>query len=137
MEQRSLKPLTSEKDLKIYEDYLQKNGIGGKSQDTQIIAKPKMQIETVNNSAVRKIVPETLSNPVFFQGYLKNHIGKLIRVESLIGDCLENRIGILFEVGDDYIVIKLNKSCCSMLIRACTIKYITIVHDNDIQKTLI
>ncbi|MBR7132245.1 MAG: hypothetical protein IKD04_01790 [Clostridia bacterium] len=137
MEQRSLKSLTSEKDLKIYEDYLQKNGIVSKSQGAQIITKPKMQIEAVNNSAVRRVIPETLTNPVFFQGYLKNHIGKLIRVESLIGECLESRTGILFEVGDDYIVIKLNKSCCSMLIKACTIKYITIVHDNDIRKALI
>lgn len=137
--------ISNEKDLKAYEDFLECDNTSNQNSLAELgISKSdkteyKMQVESRRPylKASRNIVPDTLANPVFFQGYLKNHIGKLIRVESLIGDCLESRIGKLLEVGVDYIVIKLYKSYCSMMINAANIKYITIVHDNDISKTLI
>lgn len=135
--------IANEKDLDVYEKLLECENMTINSMDFEKGVckidnpKNKMQIKNsehyVNNR--RNIIPDTLSNPVFFQGYLKNHIGKLIRTESLIGNCLESRIGKLLEVGADYIVIKLYKSNCSMMINTSNIKYITIIHDNDLSKT--
>lgn len=128
--------ITSEKDLKQYEKFLEydisedKDAQKGMCQVNNKTLGNKIQIEN------RNIVPDTLTNPLFFQGYLKNHIGKLIKVESLIGNCLESRIGKLLEIGADYVVIKLYQSSCSMMINTAPIKYITIVHDNDVAKAI-
>ena len=111
-------PIVNEKDLMVYEDYLKADN------------KNQTNIATKNKS----YIPETLTNPVFLPAYLKNHIGKLVKIESLVGDCLQARIGILLQVGADFIVIKLNQNCSSMVIEGRSIKFITIIHDNDMKK---
>ena len=78
--------------------------------------------------------PRVLNSPIFSGGYLRQNIGKLLKVESLIGNTLDTRIGTLLDVGADFIAIKLRKSCCSLIIPTATIKYITVIHDNDISK---
>ena len=51
--------------------------------------------------------PETLQNPMYTPGFLREHIGKLVRVEFLIGtNGLDDRSGILIEVGASYIVLR-------------------------------
>lgn len=124
--------ITNERDLDIYKEYLE-NDSGRNLQKnrpiTEIITPKKPNgLQNVNNTSV------ALSGGMFFQGYLKNHVGKLVRVESLIGGCLDTRVGILFDVGANYIVLKLNRSSCSMMIETSSIKYVTIIHDNDINK---
>ena len=50
--------------------------------------------------------PETLRNPTYTPGYLREHIGKLVRVEFLIGtNGLTYRTGVLVEVGASYIAV--------------------------------
>lgn len=131
MENSLPRHITNERDLKTYEMYLKNDTALSANQQH---CENKIQIETPRAPAriQNGIIPETLTNPVFVQGYVKNHIGKLIKVESLIGNCLEYKVGILLSVGADYIVIKLHKGCSSMIIPTASIKYITIVHDNDI-----
>ena len=129
------KHITSEKDLTLYENFLENDSSSypAKTEELSctIETKPNRMMKVVNNSPK---VPSCIENSMFFQGYLKNHIGKLVKVESLLGNCLESRMGILFEVGANYIVIKLHRSPCSMMIEASAIKYITIIHDNDMNK---
>ncbi len=118
--------ITSEQDLIAYEKYL-KNG------KRELCSEKKqyhMQIETPKKTQT----PEILSNPIFFQCYLKKHIGKLIKAESLIGNRLENRMGTLIDVGSDYIVIKPTKHCVTTMINLKSVKYISIIHDNDRSK---
>ena len=110
-------PIVSEKDLNVYENYLRQD-----NKATNVVVKNKSYI------------PETLTNPVFLPAFLKNHIGKLVKIESLIGDCLQARVGTLLQVGADFVVIKLNQNCSSMVVEGRSIKFITIIHDNDSRK---
>ena len=119
-------PIRSDKDLSFYEDYL-------KSCDTEQGDKSCQM--TVENSPLRGVNTCTrLSDAAFLPAYLKTMTGKLVRVESLIGGCLESRVGILLEVGADYIVLKLYRGCSTMICDASSIKYITVIHDNDMNK---
>ena len=118
-------PITGDKDLKYYEDYLKK------------CEKPQMG----NNTECRMTVenrPEhsnmCLNDTAYLPGFLNTMVGKLVRVESLIGGCLESRIGILLNVGTDYIVLKLYRGCSTMICEFSAIKYITVIHDNDLNK---
>lgn len=88
-----------------------------------------------SNSTREKNTVVRLSDTVYLPAYLKTMTGKLVRVESLIGGCLESRVGILLRVGADYIVLKLYRGCSTMICEASSIKYITVIHDNDLNKS--
>lgn len=120
------KPLhiNSEKDLEHYEEYLKENF------NNIIEIEDKKALIPQN----RFSIPKALESPIFSNGYLRKTKGKLLKVESLVGNTLDTRIGILLDVGADYIAIKINKSCCSLIIPTASIKYITVIHDNDITK---
>lgn len=114
------KHINNENDLAVYEDYLKQNFE---------VENPKSMIVKNNYS-----IPKALTSPIFSNGYLRQHQGKLLKVESIICNTLDCRIGTLLDVGADYIAIKINKSCCSLIIPTATIRYITVIHDNDITK---
>ena len=119
MEQNFPKYIKNESDLAVYEKYLNRE-----------IAKstPSVKIERYENN-VRTEAP---SGPLVYQCFLRKHIGKLIKAESLIGNRLEARIGILMEVGSDFIVIRPNKNCVTTVIDLKCVKYISIIHNNDL-----
>ena len=114
-------PITGEKDLKYYEDYLKKSDNGTESRVTVERASKCNDIR--------------LNDTAYMPAFLNTMVGKLVRVESLIGGCLESRIGILLNVGADYIVLKLYRGCSTMICEASSIKYITVIHDNDLNKS--
>lgn len=114
-------PITGEKDLKYYEDYLKKSD---NRQENRV---------TVENRTPSNNV--RLTDTAYMPAFLNTMVGKLVRVESLIGGCLESRIGILLNVGADYIVLKLYRGCSTMICEASSIKYITVIHDNDLNKS--
>ncbi len=126
-------PIKSDKDLKYYEDYLKKCDTEG--EELQIRNKAGERKMTVESGSPRdKNTALRLSDTVYLPAYLKTMTGKLVRVESLIGGCLESRVGILLRVGADYIVLKLYRGCSTMICEASSIKYITVIHDNDLNK---
>ena len=141
MEYNILKHIKDESDLLEYEKYLTENFNSDKKafKDTeQAVEAVAPYKDAIPAKAIGKsFTPSYLSSPAYFQGYLKNNIGKLVKVESLLGDRLESRIGFLLDIGSDYIVLKLYKSCCSMMIRSSSVKYITIAHDNDMNKIIL
>ena len=114
-------PITGEKDLKYYEDYLKKSENGTESRVTVERASKCNDIR--------------LNDTAYMPAFLNTMVGKLVRVESLIGGCLESRIRILLNVGADYIVLKLYRGCSTMICEASSIKYITVIHDNDLNKS--
>lgn len=61
---------------------------------------------------------------------IKSYKGKLIKAESLISGRLFARCGILLEIGEDYIVIRPQKSCSDTIIKLDDIKYITVICDD-------
>ena len=51
--------------------------------------------------------PELLTNNIYTPAFLRENIGKLMRVEFLIGtNTLTDRIGILEDVGASYILLR-------------------------------
>lgn len=72
--------------------------------------------------------PSTVQNPYYTAGFLKNHIGKDMRVEFLIGStgALVDRIGMLVEVGASYIVLKPYLSNDLLMCDLYSIKFVTI-----------
>lgn len=71
--------------------------------------------------------PETLRSELYTPGFLRQHIGKLMRIEFLIGTTsLIDRIGILEEVGASYIVIRSIEDNNMLYCDIYSIKFITI-----------
>ena len=58
----------------------------------------------------------------------KNLIGKIVKVESLIGNRLMCRTGTLMEVGEHHIIIKPSQNAVTIMIPMDTVKYVTIIH---------
>ncbi len=139
MENPIQKHIQNENDLDLYESYLKENFQG--NPQTEVIEKApeslSMPAEPYGKSVkCRKSTDgnAAISTVGLSDGYLRRQTGKLVKVDSLIGGRICAKAGILLDVGEDYIVIKPNKSCLSMMIPTANIEYITIIHDNDISK---
>ena len=64
-------------------------------------------MEEKRQNGMSNTMPETLTNTIYTPAFLRQHIGKLMRVEFLIGtNFCEDRIGILSDVGASYIVLR-------------------------------
>lgn len=71
--------------------------------------------------------PETVTNALYTPAFLRQHIGKLVRVEFLIGTTyLEDRTGILVEVGASYIVLRSIQDGNLLYCDIYSIKFVTI-----------
>ena len=72
--------------------------------------------------------PQTVQNPYYTAGYLRNFIGRDVRVEFLIGTggTLMDRIGKLLEVGASYIVIRPIRSNDTLICDLYSIKFVTV-----------
>lgn len=79
------------------------------------------QVEINQNS------PEILTNPIYTPAFLREQIGKLMRVEFLIGtNNLVDRIGILEDVGASYILLRSFENDSLVYCDIYSIKFITI-----------
>lgn len=75
----------------------------------------------------REPLPETLTNTIYTPAFLKRHIGRLVKVEFLIGsNYLEDRTGILLEVGASYIVLRSVQDNNLLYCDIYSIKFVTI-----------
>ena len=71
--------------------------------------------------------PEVLTNPIYTPGFLRSQIGKLMRVEFLIGtNNMVDRIGFLEEVGASYILLRSFEGDSLIYADIYAIKFITI-----------
>lgn len=72
--------------------------------------------------------PESVQNPYFAAGYLRNYIGREVRVEFLIGStgALSDRTGTLTEVGASYIVLRPVGTDDLLMCDLFSIKFVTI-----------
>ena len=71
--------------------------------------------------------PEILTNSIYTPAFLISYIGKLMRVEFLIGtNSLVDRIGYLQEVGASYILLRSVESDTITFCDIYSIKFITI-----------
>ena len=71
--------------------------------------------------------PETLRNPIYTPAFLREQIGKLMRVEFLIGtNNLVDRIGVLEDVGASDILLRSFENDSLVYCDIYSIKFITI-----------
>lgn len=89
--------------------------------------------ESLNNSNEKRFVnpnansPEVLTNNIYTPAFLREHLGKLMRVEFLIGtDNLVDRIGILEDVGVSYILLRSIESGNLLYCDIYSIKFVAI-----------
>ncbi len=79
------------------------------------------QVEVNQNS------PEIMTNPIYTSGFLREQIGKMMRVEFLIGtNNMVDRIGILQDVGASYILLRSFENDSLVYCDIYSIKFITI-----------
>ena len=72
-------------------------------------------------------MPEVLTNAIYTPAFLRTQIGKLMRVEFLIGtNNLVDRTGILIDVGASYILLRALESDIITYCDIYSIKFITI-----------
>lgn len=80
------------------------------------------QVQTNDN-----FVPEPIQSTLYIAGYLKTQIGKLVKVEFLIGNSTTDRTGVLVNVGVSYIIIRPIDVNGLLLCDLYSIKFVTIV----------
>ena len=79
------------------------------------------------NVTINQDSPEILTNSIYTPAFLREQIGKLMRVEFLIGtNNLVDRIGILEDVGASYILLRSLESDSLVYCDIYSIKFITI-----------
>ena len=79
------------------------------------------------NVTIDQNSPEILTNSIYTPAFLREQIGKLMRVEFLIGtNNLTDRVGILEDVGASYILLRSIESDNLVYCDIYAIKFITI-----------
>lgn len=79
------------------------------------------------NVVINSETPEMLTNNIYTPAFLRENIGKLMRVEFLIGtNNLVDRTGILVDVGASYILLRALESDVITYADLYSIKFITI-----------
>lgn len=80
-----------------------------------------------SNVTVNQNSPEILTNPIYTPAFLRGQIGRLMRVEFLIGtNNITERIGILEDVGTSYILLRSFENDSLIYCDIYAIKFITI-----------
>lgn len=108
------------------------NRRGVNTQETkQVQEQSKETRQTQNNT------PEVLTNPIYTPGFLRTQIGKLMRIEFLIGtNNMVDRVGFLEEVGTSYILLRSFEGNTMIYADLYAIKFITIsIGYNSIQNS--
>ena len=79
------------------------------------------------NVVINANSPEILTNSIYTPAFLRQNIGKLMRVEFLIGtNNLVDRIGILEDVGASYMLLRSLESNTTVYADIYSIKFVTI-----------
>ncbi len=66
-----------------------------------------------------------------FASYLTIHKGKLVKVELSCNSACKFKVGILLDVGEDFVAIRVGNTCISTVIPFENIECISFIHNND------
>lgn len=104
---------------------LNNRGVSNNAQDTKQQEqenKRETRLNQINSNS-----PEILTNPIYTPAFLRQQIGKLMRVEFLIGtNNMTDRIGFLEDVGASYILLRSFEGDSQIYADIYAIKFITI-----------
>ncbi len=99
-----------------------------------------MENDVISNN--NQNIPESLKNSIYTPGFLRRYIGRLVKVEFLIGsNYLEDRTGILLEVGASYILLRSVQDNNLLYCDIYSIKFVTIsthsfIYDSGLYQNL-
>ncbi|MGI6280081.1 MAG: hypothetical protein ACOYJS_05935 [Acutalibacteraceae bacterium] len=113
MDNNSLRPINNEADLDYYRNRLDNMNYDNNEMEPYYIDGQQM---------------DSLWN------HLRNQKGKLVRVETRACTGIAVKVGVLMDVGSDFIELKLCGAPVSVVIPVSSIFSITVVHDNDRRK---
>lgn len=82
----------------------------------------------VSSVADETAVPETVESTLFIPGFLQTQLGKLMRVEFLVGNIVQDRVGILRQVGASYIIIQPIGESSMIMCDLFSIRFATIIN---------
>ena len=74
---------------------------------------------------------ENTPNEMDISELLERYIGKIIKAEFLLGDILDDRVGRLLSVGNNYIVLGMLESKIVMVCSTDTLKFATVILDEE------
>ncbi len=93
-------------------------------------------LTTVPNGNTVSLRPETMTNTDFLPAYLKQYVGRWVRCEFFIGDTVEQRVGVLYDVGASYIIIDVIEPQTLVVCDIFSLRFITIVLDEEYGRLL-
>jgi len=106
------------------EELNNKRGVNNSQDAKQQVQENKTEtrLNQINSNS-----PEILTNPIYTPAFLRQQIGKLMRVEFLIGtNNMTDRIGFLEDVGASYILLRSFEGDSQIYADIYAIKFITI-----------
>ncbi|MDR2908678.1 MAG: hypothetical protein LBU86_02185 [Oscillospiraceae bacterium] len=80
-------------------------------------------------------VESTSGSGADIRSFLSSHLGDMVRVEFLLADNTIERVGILSEVGDNYIVLNSADNANRLLCDMSSIKFVTITQNDYSQNS--
>lgn len=89
-----------------------------------------------SSSGTISLTPETLTNTSFLPAYLSQYIGHWIRAEFFIGEAVEQRVGVLHEVGASYFIIEAIEPQTLIVCDMFSVRFVTIVLDDDFSRLM-
>ncbi len=93
-------------------------------------------LTTAPNGNTISLRPETMTNTDFLPAYLKQFIGRWVRCEFFIGDTVEQRVGVLHDVGASYIIIDVIEPQTLVVCDIFSLRFVTIVLDEEYGRLL-
>ena len=91
----------------------------------------RQSVQLNNDTTTPSNMPENLTNSIYTPAFLRNYIGKLVKVEFLIGtNNMQDRIGILLDVGASYIVLRSVQDNNLLYCDIFSIKFVTISNNS-------
>ena len=91
---------------------------------------------TSPNGNTISLRPETMTNTDFLPAYLSQFIGRWVRCEFFIGDTVEQRVGVLHDVGASYIIIDVIEPQTLVVCDIFSLRFVTIVLDEEYGRLL-
>ena len=108
----------------IKPEELNNKRLSNTDQNKKVIEEQKIEsrLNQINENS-----PEILTNPIYTPAFLRQQIGKLMRIEFLVGtNNMTDRIGFLEDVGASYILLRSFEGDSIIYADIYAIKFITI-----------
>ena len=109
----------------------------GNMNNMSVFPSPEMRSGTPTAISIysdESMMPETMTNTAYIPAYLRHQIGRWMRVEFLVGNIIEEKVGQLLDVGASYLILKMLEPSTTMLCDLYSIKFITIIYDVNLER---